>query len=261
MGFIGQPLNAGNLSVDVFTGNASTTVFALTYSVGSSESLAIYLDGVKQAVSTYTASGTTLTFTTAPPNGVGIEVVFLALPISLPTPGDSTVTSAKIVDGAIVNDDINASAGIAYTKMLRTDVPAFRAVVSGTQSNVSGDSTVYEATGAIWNETYDIGSNFSNGVFTAPVAGWYLFYAHWVLSGVLAGHTNWNFLLTATGGNMAGHNINYIPIYLGGYVIHDASWLHYMSASDTCNLRLEVQNSTLVVDVLNQTTFNGVLIA
>ncbi len=86
MPYIGQPLNAGNLSVDVFTGNASTTVFALTYSVGSSESVAIYLDGVKQAVSTYTASGTTLTFTTAPPNGVGIEVVFLALSISLPIP-------------------------------------------------------------------------------------------------------------------------------------------------------------------------------
>ena len=285
MSYIGQPLNAGNLAVQTGTGDGADTtpIATLDYSVGSSESLAIYLDGVKQAVSTYTASGTTLTFTTAPPNLVGIEVVFLALPISLPTPGDNTVTSAKIVDGAIVNADINASAaiaysklnlatslvdadinasaGIAYTKMLRTDVPAFRAVVSGTQSNVSGDSTVYEATGAIWNETYDIGSNFSNGVFTAPVAGWYLFYAHWVLSGVLAGHTNWNFLLTATGGNMAGHNINYIPIYLGGYVIHDASWLHYMSASDTCNLRLEVQNSTLVVDVLNQTTFNGVLIA
>ncbi len=101
MGFIGQPLNAGNLSVDVFTGNGSTTVFALTYSVGSSESLAIYLDGVKQAVSTYTASGTVLTFTTAPPNLVGIEVVFLALSISLPTPGDGTVTAAKIATDAV----------------------------------------------------------------------------------------------------------------------------------------------------------------
>ena len=101
MPYIGQPLNAGNLSVDVFTGNGSTTVFALTYSVGSSESVAIYLDGVKQAVSTYTASGTVLTFTTAPPNLVGIEVVFLALAISLPTPGDGTVTAAKIADNAV----------------------------------------------------------------------------------------------------------------------------------------------------------------
>ena len=119
MGYIGQPLNAGNLSVQTGTGDGADTtpIATLDYSVGSSESLAIYLDGVKQAVSTYTASGTTLTFTTAPPNGVGIEVVFLGLPISLPTPGDSTVTSAKIVDGAIVNADINASAAIATTKL------------------------------------------------------------------------------------------------------------------------------------------------
>jgi hypothetical protein len=93
MGYIGQPLNAGNLAVQTGTGDGADTtpIATLDYSVGSSESLAIYLDGVKQAVSTYTASGTTLTFTTAPPNGVGIEVVFLALPISLPTPGDNTV--------------------------------------------------------------------------------------------------------------------------------------------------------------------------
>ena len=103
MGFIGQPLNAGNLAVQTGTGDGSDTtpIAALNYSVGSSESLAIYLDGVKQAVSTYTASGTTLTFTTAPPNGVGIEVVFLALSISLPTPGDGTVTAAKIADNAV----------------------------------------------------------------------------------------------------------------------------------------------------------------
>ena len=119
MPYIGQPLNAGNLAVQTGTGDGADTtpIATLDYSVGSSESLAIYLDGVKQAVATYTASGTTLTFTTAPPNGVGIEVVILGLPISLPTPGDSTVTSAKIVDGAIVNADINASAAIATTKL------------------------------------------------------------------------------------------------------------------------------------------------
>ena len=105
MPYIGQPLNAGNLSVQTGTGDGSDTtpIAALNYSVGSSESLAIYLDGVKQAVSTYTASGTVLTFTTAPPNLVGIEVVFLALPISLPTPGDNTVDETKLKDALIAD--------------------------------------------------------------------------------------------------------------------------------------------------------------
>jgi hypothetical protein len=102
MPYIGRPLNAGNLSVDVFTGNASTTVFTLTYSVGSSNSIGVYLDGVRQLAGTdFTASGTVLTFTTAPANGVGIDVYFLGLELSIPTPGDDTVTGAKIVDNAI----------------------------------------------------------------------------------------------------------------------------------------------------------------
>ena len=117
MGYIGQPLNAGNLAVQTGTGDGADTtpIATLNYSVGSSESLAIYLDGVKQAVSTYTASGTTLTFTTAPPNGVGIEVVFLALTLNLPTPGDSTVTSAKIVDGTIVQGDMDMTSNFDFT--------------------------------------------------------------------------------------------------------------------------------------------------
>ena len=105
MPYIGQPLNAGNLAVQTGTGDGSDTtpIAALNYSVGSSESLAIYLDGVKQAVSTYTAIGTVLTFTTAPPNLVGLEVVFLALSISLPTPGDNTVDETKLKDALIAD--------------------------------------------------------------------------------------------------------------------------------------------------------------
>ena len=131
MPYIGQPLNAGNLSVDVFTGNGSTTVFALTYSVGSSESVAIYLDGVKQAVSTYVAIGTVLTFTTAPPNLVGIEVVFLALSISLPTPGDGTVTAAKIVANAVDETKLKDALVADFTEV----------VVSASDSILLGDAT------------------------------------------------------------------------------------------------------------------------
>jgi hypothetical protein len=48
------------------------------------------------------------------------------------TPADNTVTSAKIVDGAIMNADVNASAAIALSK-LATD-PLARANHTGTQA-------------------------------------------------------------------------------------------------------------------------------
>jgi hypothetical protein len=104
MPYIGRPLNAGNLAVQSGTGDGSDTtpIATLDYSVGSSNSIGVYLDGVRQLAGTdFTASGTVLTFTTAPANLVGIDVYFLGLELSIPTPGDDTVTGAKIVDNAI----------------------------------------------------------------------------------------------------------------------------------------------------------------
>ena len=120
MAYIGRPLNAGNLAVQSGTGDGADTtpIATLDYSVGSSNSIGVYLDGVRQLAGTdFTAAGTTLTFTTAPANGVGIDVYFLGLELSIPTPADATVTSAKIVDGAILNADVNASAAIEGGKL------------------------------------------------------------------------------------------------------------------------------------------------
>jgi hypothetical protein len=104
MAYIGRPLNAGNLAVQSGTGDGSDTtpIATLDYSVGSSNSIAVYLDGVRQLAGTdFTAAGTTLTFTTAPANSVGIDVYFLGLELSIPTPADATVSTAKIVDDAV----------------------------------------------------------------------------------------------------------------------------------------------------------------
>ena len=104
MPYIGRPLNAGNLAVQSGTGDGSDTtpIATLDYSVGSSNSIGVYLDGVRQLAGTdFTASGTVLTFTTAPANLVGIDVYFLGLELSIPTPADATVTTAKIAANAV----------------------------------------------------------------------------------------------------------------------------------------------------------------
>jgi len=62
------------LTIDTFTGNGSTTAFTLTDTITAKEFLQIAIDGVMQAVATYSVSGTTLTFTEAPPLNSGIEV-------------------------------------------------------------------------------------------------------------------------------------------------------------------------------------------
>ena len=77
--------NASGTTVvkDQFTGNNSTTAFTLSTTPSSADNVNIFISGVYQnsldsgGTANYTVSGTTLTFTTAPPTTAtnGIEVV------------------------------------------------------------------------------------------------------------------------------------------------------------------------------------------
>ena len=97
-------LGASNVAVDAFSGNGSTTAFTLSGDPGSENNTQVYVSGVYQEKDTYSVSGTTLTFSTAPPTGTSnIEVVWTA-PLAIGTPSDGTVTTAKLADGALSAD-------------------------------------------------------------------------------------------------------------------------------------------------------------
>jgi hypothetical protein len=68
-------LSGGLSKVDTFTGNGSTTAFIGSMSISDENNTQIYIDGVYQSKSNYSASGSTVTFSTAPPNGSDIELV------------------------------------------------------------------------------------------------------------------------------------------------------------------------------------------
>jgi hypothetical protein len=61
-----------NAQTDSFSANGVTTAFTLTQSPYSSSFLTVFLDGLFQNPSNYSLSGTTLTFTAAPPTGADI---------------------------------------------------------------------------------------------------------------------------------------------------------------------------------------------
>ena len=67
----------GVIARDGFTGNGSTTAFALSMSITNENATQVYIDGVYQSKNNYTTSGSTLTFSTAPPNGAAVEVVHI----------------------------------------------------------------------------------------------------------------------------------------------------------------------------------------
>ena len=101
-----QKLAGSNFQTDTYTGNGSTTSYTLTQSVLTANHLFVTVAGVLQTpTSSYSASGTTLTFTAAPANGAAIVVRYYA-GASFNVPTDNSVTSAKIVDGTITKTDL-----------------------------------------------------------------------------------------------------------------------------------------------------------
>ena len=103
-------LGATNVNIDNFSGNNSTVAFTLTSDPSTENNTAVYINGVYQQKNTYSVSGTTLTFSTAPPSGTSNIEVAYATPLAIGTPSDGTVTNAKIVDGAVSNAKLSAGA-------------------------------------------------------------------------------------------------------------------------------------------------------
>jgi hypothetical protein len=95
-------------------------------SVTSAAQLLVSVNGVIQKANTGTSApaegfalvdANTIIFGANLASGDSVFIVQIGSAVTIPTPGDNTVTSAKIVDGAIVNADINASAAIAGSKL------------------------------------------------------------------------------------------------------------------------------------------------
>ena len=69
-------VGAAEFQVQNFTGTGSQTVYTLSSASLGENYTFVYINGVYQQKNTYTVSGTTLTFTQAPPNTSLIEVMF-----------------------------------------------------------------------------------------------------------------------------------------------------------------------------------------
>jgi len=138
-------------TLDTMTGNNSTTTLTMSVTPASENSIQVYFDGVYQHKDTFSFSGTTLTFSTAPATGVNVEVLIISTVAASTTPGDGTVTTAKLAGNAVttakITDDAVTQAKIA-DDAVGADQLAASAVVTASivDSNVT---TAKIATGAV----------------------------------------------------------------------------------------------------------------
>ena len=104
-----KAVNTTSINQNSFTGDGTTTAFTLSQSIDDENKTFVFLQGVYQEKSTYSISGTTLTFSTAPQNGYTIEVMaFNSITI-----GNQTV-GATDWQSTIQTSNFTAAAGKGY---------------------------------------------------------------------------------------------------------------------------------------------------
>ena len=141
------------------TFNGSATRFTLSNPGTNAQAHLVSVNGVVQKPNSGTSpsegfaiDGNDIIFASAPANGADFFILTLGNAISINTPADDTVTSAKIVDGTIVNADINASAAIAGSKLADDSVTEAKldihAAPSGTDKILG-----YTSNGMEWVES------------------------------------------------------------------------------------------------------------
>ena len=101
MSYIGNSPTNIAFQTDTFSGTGSTTAFTMSVAPANTTSVLVAVTGVLQDPSTYSVSGTTLTFSAAPPSGTSnISVRYLGIPASgVTTTAYRTVTNTTATAG------------------------------------------------------------------------------------------------------------------------------------------------------------------
>ena len=162
MAYIGKDLPGilnHNKLFETFTGDGIITSKVLSRTPGSVNNVDVFYDGAFQTPGVdFTLSGNTITFTSAPPNGVVVSIL-AGEDSQVITPEENTVTSAKIVNNTITNALLPST--IPSTKLSGSALPAIdgsnlqnvsTGLLSGssdptiTQNPAGGVGTVYTNT-------------------------------------------------------------------------------------------------------------------
>ena len=203
MAYLGTPIDTQNqfqsLQGKRFSGDGSTTAFTLDIAPSSVFDIEVFVENVRQDPnSAYGISGTTLTFTGAPPSGTNnIYVVHQAKAVGTINPTNDSVTASSIADDAVESEHLNnniisgqtalAESAAATDELLISDAgtvkridaqffqntPSFLAYVSTGQDVSNSTQTLVQFN----TELYDTNSDYDTSTykFTPSVAGKYFF--------------------------------------------------------------------------------------
>jgi hypothetical protein len=148
--------------VDSFTGNGSTLTFTASQTIDNENDTQVFIDGVNQSKSTYSTSGTSLIFSTAPPLNSNIELNNISS-VSLVSVPDGVITTAKFSSGTLVTE----SEGIANNDNDIT-IPTSAAVKDYVDGGVS---VISASTTAVNRNIYVLTADLTLTLPASPTAG------------------------------------------------------------------------------------------
>ena len=131
-------------TLDTMTGDGSDTTLTMSTTPASENSIQVSIDGVNQHKDTFSFSGTTLTFSEAPPNGSKVEVLVISNVLASSTPGDGTVTAAKLASNSVITAKI-LDANVTTAKIADDAVTAAKLASSAVVTASIVDDNVTQA--------------------------------------------------------------------------------------------------------------------
>ena len=177
MAYIGvQPTDTYlSIASQQITGTGSAT-YTLDYSVSTEEDVAVFVNNVRQNVSTYTVSGTSLTLGGTISASDSCWVLFLGRTVGTKTPAVGSVTNDMLQNSSITLNGSAVSLGGSAT-VGGNNTPYFFGQKASNQTISRRSQTVI--TGFTTNEL-DSNSAFDGTTFTVPSGegGLYYFYAN-----------------------------------------------------------------------------------
>ena len=190
-----------------YTGNGSTTTYALPGPVANETSIIATINGVTQQDAAYSTDGSNIIFDAAPALNDAIELRTISAVGLSYAPYAGSVTTGILADDAVttkkINDGAITSAKIAAGAVVQADIganvvgtgPAFQ-VYGASDVTISNNGVAYVLTFTKPGDQNDFDTNTyyntSTNRYTPLVAGWYFFSVSAVLNNISSGYVQVN---------------------------------------------------------------------
>ena len=169
-----------------YTGNGSTTTYALPGPVANETSIIATINGVTQQDAAYSTDGSNIVFVSAPASGDEIELRTISAVAMSYAPMAGSVVTGIIADGAVTTAKINdasvtgakIASGVITQDKFSTNVAGNGPAFSAYQSTLNAVALNVYTKLSFQTELFDTNNNFdstTNYRFTPTVTGYYQF--------------------------------------------------------------------------------------